>query len=263
MESNATTALPEEKRRGLDGAALKWIAVVTMLIDHTAVMVFETWLIPARRAAGAAQVLTRGEWMLYGFLRSVGRLAFPIFCFLLVEGFFRTRDRKKYLGRLLLFGLLSELPFDYALYGSFSWTLQNVYFTLFLGLLGVWGISAAAGENLREQPTATKLLRVLGCVAAAAGTMAAALLLHTDYSAVGVAAIILFYLLHGREAPRDAAVGLCILGAGFIEAVSWVDFILFHRYNGERGRQPKYFFYAFYPGHLALLWLIRYLATGA
>lgn len=238
--------LPKRSSFGLNGAVLKWIAVLSMLIDHSKNTLFEAWLIPANLAAGSPQILTRGDLILYHSLTWAGRLAFPIFCFLLVEGFLHTRDRKKYLLRLLLFGFISELPYDYVIHGGFNWAYQNVFFTLFLGLLGLCGIDKFR-KNLPSR------------LAVAVGVIALAELFRTDYGWTGIAVILLFALLRDREIPRDLTAGLCILGAGINEAVSWLDFILFHFYDGERGRQCKYFFYAFYPTHLAILWLIRYL----
>ena len=127
-----------ERQKGISGAALKWFAVITMLIDHFAVVFFSTWYWPARLAAGVRPMITDGARALYWILRGVGRFSFPIYCFLLVEGYFHTRNVKKYLGRLLFFGLISEIPFDLAFDRAwFVWQSQNVYFTLFLGLLAV------------------------------------------------------------------------------------------------------------------------------
>ena len=252
----------KEKRRELSGAVLKWTAIVTMLIDHATAMVFLTWLIPMRRAAGISPILSAGERNLYWILRAVGRPAFPIFCFLLVEGFHHTRDIRRYLGRLLVFGLISELPFDYALFGRFTWKYQNVYFTLFLGLLAVWGLSRILAEGWQERPWTERLLRALGCGSVSAAAMAAAEILETDYGWTGIALILLLFLLRRQGWLRDLSAGLVLLTAGTIELVGWIAFPLFHLYNGRRGRQSKYFFYAFYPGHLALLWLLRVLCTG-
>lgn len=231
----------------INGAALKWIAVLSMLIDHTKDTLFEAWLIPANLVAGSLPMAARKYLLyLYNFLYGAGRLAFPIFCFLLAEGFSHTRDRKKYLLRLLLFGFISELPSDFAILRGFTWERQNVFFTLFLGLLGLCGI-----DRFRKN--------IPACLGVAVAVMALAELFRTDYGWTGIAVILLFGLLRDREILRDLGVGLCILRVGLIEAVSWLDFILFHFYGGERGRQYKYFFYAFYPVHLSVIWLIRYI----
>lgn len=248
--------------RGLSGAVLKWTAIVTMFIDHATAMAYITWLVPLRRAAGISPILSAWEYQLYDILRAMGRPAFPIFCFLLVEGFFHTRDIRHYLGRLLVFGLISELPFDHALFGHLTWQYQNVYFTLFLGLLAVWSLSLIMEEGWRERPWTGQLLRVLCCAAVSAAAMGAAEILKTDYGWTGVALILLLYLFRRRVWLRDLSAGLVLLTAGWIEMVGWIAFPLLHLYKDRRGPQPKYFFYAFYPAHLALLWLLRFLCIG-
>ena len=102
--------------KGIKTFLLKWIAIISMLIDHIGAVLFP-WC----------------EWM-----RIVGRLAFPIFAYLLVEGFVYTKDVKKYLVRLGLFALISEIPFDLAFFGTvFAPVHQNVFFELFCGNAGI------------------------------------------------------------------------------------------------------------------------------
>lgn len=108
-------------KSGISAAVLKWIAVVTMVIDHFAVAVY--W-----QMAGS-------DYDVYFVLRKVGRIAFPIYCFLLVEGFYHTKNVAKYLRNCFLFALLSEIPFDMAIFGQVFYPQgQNVYFTLCIGL---------------------------------------------------------------------------------------------------------------------------------
>ena len=119
---------------GISADALKWIALLTMLCDHVGAV-----LLPQ-----------------YPILRLIGRTAFPLFVWLLVEGFSHTSSRKKYLGRMAAFAILSELPFDLALYGRPDWQSQNVFVTLSIGLLMLifleramdeWDRRREAGEN--------------------------------------------------------------------------------------------------------------------
>ena len=252
-----------EKKRGITGGWLKWFAVITMFIDHFAAVFFPTWYWPARLAAGIQPMITDGARALYLILRGVGRFSFPIYCFLLVEGYFHTRNVKKYLGRLLFFGLISEIPFDLAFDRAwFVWQSQNVYFTLFLGLLAVSLFDSlrreAAGESSLWRRVGYRLLGLL-CVGSC---MYAAQRIGVDYGWSGVLVIFWMYFFRGEELPRAAAAAPALLATGMIEAVSWPDFLLFRYYNGQRGRQPKYFFYIFYPAHLALLVLVRRLVTG-
>ena len=102
------------EKPGISGFTLKVIAILSMLIDHTGAAVVEKAILKLPSVTGNADLLafwTRTDQV----MRAIGRIAFPIFCFLLVEGFIYTRDVKKYAGRLLLFALLSEFPFDLAL----------------------------------------------------------------------------------------------------------------------------------------------------
>ena len=116
----------ETKQPGISGYWLKLIAVISMLIDHTSAVILEQ--IPG---------LENPAFL----MRIIGRLAFPIYCFLLVEGFYHTRSRAKYAGRLFLFALISEVPFDLA-FSRRMWDFSsnNVFFTLLFGLLVIWGV---------------------------------------------------------------------------------------------------------------------------
>ena len=232
-------------KRGLSGSMLKWIALLSMLIDHTAVVFMYGSAAAGRQAFSSA---------LYYALRCVGRLAFPIYAFLLAEGFYHTSSVKKYLLRLLLFGMFSEIPFDLAFnFTWIDWSYQNVYFTLFLGLLAVWLWECATGGEPAHCGAGRILLGLLGIAAATA----TAGLFKTDYGIWGVLVIVSFALFRNREWQRNVLAGCFLLGSSAFEAVGLVDFVFFHFYNGRRGRQAKSFFYVFYPAHLFLLWLLR------
>ncbi len=272
-----------ERKKGIPASTLKWIAIVTMFIDHLTAVVFLTWLPPLRQSMGIYPTLTQDEIRLYYFLRGVGRLSFPIFCFLLVEGYLHTRNVKKYLGRLFAFGLVSEIPFDLAFDRVlFQWDSQNVYFTLFLGLLAMW-LTDRLLRGFRAAPLWPRVFRALGIAAAVSGCMILADWAQTDYAWGGVLVILVMFLLRKREIPRLMLSGAALLTvgqrlgefarslleghpttvfSGRIEMAGLPVFALFHFYNGQRGRQPKYFFYIFYPLHLSLLVLARYLAAG-
>lgn len=135
-----TETLPSSTRRGLSGTALKYIACTTMLIDHIGASCLEAGILRPALDAGALSTDALASDPLYlldGVLRFTGRLAFPIFCFLLVEGFVHTHDVRRYVRRLLLFGLISEVPFDLAFFRTpFDPSQQNVYWTLAFGVLG-------------------------------------------------------------------------------------------------------------------------------
>ncbi len=161
--------VPEEssgRKRGISGSTLKMVAVLVMLLDHIAAVVLSRVIvgsgyIPARLTGGAVYA----EWVsvykrlfqCYMIMRAIGRMGFPIFCFLLVEGFQKTRSVKKYGLRLLIFAVISEIPFNLALTGKVSATgYQNVFMTLFLGFfaLGVYGFfeSCMGTDKLERVP---------------------------------------------------------------------------------------------------------------
>ena len=123
-------------RRTFSGTALKTIACITMLVDHIGASCIEAGILTPGLDAGTLSQDTLSAYPLYRLdmvLRFTGRLAFPLFCFLLVEGFVHTHNVKGYLGRLVLFGLLSEVPFDLAFFRTpFYPGSQNVYWTLAL-----------------------------------------------------------------------------------------------------------------------------------
>ena len=124
------------QRRTFSGTALKTIACITMLVDHIGASCIEAGILTPGLDAGTLSQDTLSAYPLYRLdmvLRFTGRLAFPLFCFLLVEGFVHTHNVKGYLGRLVLFGLLSEVPFDLAFFRTpFDPSAQNVYWTLAL-----------------------------------------------------------------------------------------------------------------------------------
>ena len=239
-ESFNTSVNNFRQKYGFSGAMLKTIAVITMLIDHTGATII-------RSLARFPEIAASPERMqlikqLYYYSRRIGRLAFPIFCFLLVEGFLHTRDVKKYAVRLFIFALISDIPFDYALHPEAGlFTKQNVYFTLLIGLLVLWGV--------REMNGRIPFQLIFMCAG-----MIMAKIMRTDYSYKGVFIIEMLYIL--RFSPLLQSLG----GAAIVEYEKMptpLAFIPVYLYNGKRGRQMKYFFYWFYPAHLLILGLIN------
>lgn len=235
-----TETLPTRRRCGFSGTALKLFACVTMLLDHIGASCIEA-------RYGTAANCPAGLLKFDLTLRLIGRLAFPIFCFLLVEGFLHTHDVKKYIRRLLLFGLVSEIPFDMAFFRvPFYGGHQNVYWTLALGVI-------AMAAMQRSQDAAGRLTWQGGAIAVACAL--AAELAATDYGAIGVALIAALYLTRKSRTQQS------ILGAGMMlfELTAPLAFVLTWFYNGQRGRCPqwaKWAFYLFYPVHLVVLGVI-------
>ncbi|WP_099468268.1 TraX family protein [Konateibacter massiliensis] len=226
-------AVPD--REGLSGSTLKLIAIVTMFIDHIGAGILEQ--LPAYYDTNSpiSDIDT--------ILRLIGRIAFPIFCFLLVEGFLHTSNVKKYAMRLFLFALISEIPFDLAFKRQIlEITYQNVFFTLFIGLLTLMAVKYF--EN-------NKVLRILSMFAG----IAVAIILRTDYAGFGVVFILLLYVLHDKIKWRNIICSFAILW----EITAPIAFIPITLYNGKRGINLKYFFYLFYPVHLLLIYAVSQL----
>lgn len=219
--------------KGISGSTLKLIALITMLLDHI----------------GAILIVSPTP---YYVLRLIGRIAFPIFCFLLVEGFLHTKNLKKYAFRLFLFALISEIPFDLAFYNTvFYPDSQNVFFTLFIGLL-VISCTHYFNNILIDKPG----IRLICRAAAIAAGMGIAWYLNTDYSHIGIVAIALLYYFRNNRMIAAADACLFLMFSSTMEISSFVCLPLIRAYNGKRGLSLKYIFYLFYPVHLLILHLI-------
>ena len=256
----------QKSRLSLNAANLKWIAIISMLIDHMAAVLVPTIML---------LVLPKGDnlesawdtWnRAYILLRGIGRIAFPLYAFMLVEGFYYTRNVWKYLGRLLVFSLISELPFNYAFSGGvwIDTSSRNVFFTLSIALLSMIGLKALSDK--KEQLGIWNYPLSVGLIAVA---FAIAQILNTDYGGYGVLLILVLYFFRDDKVVyRDIfyAVALSLIAANSseIELVALLDIVLFHCYNRQKGKTiSKYFFYLFYPIHLIILGLIRHLIMMA
>lgn len=226
------------KSRGLTGSNLKWIAIITMAIDHIGAFILEPYILHSL-ASGRIINITMAT-------RLIGRVAFPIFTFLLVEGYIHTGNLKKYILQMGVFALISEIPFDLASRGViFASSNQNVFFTLFIGL-----ITIAMFNKYKEKKYSKWLVPILG--------MTIATLLKTDYSAVGIVIIFVFYYFRDDKNLRNILVSpLLLLQATAILALLPIQF-----YNQKRGKQNKFFFYIFYPAHLIIFFLVRTIFFG-
>ena len=234
-----------EKKKGLSGSTIKIIAIVAMLIDHIGAVIVERMI-----AAQSGGIYSYEDPLvvLDTVLRGIGRIGFPIFCFLLVEGFIHTRNVAKYALRLFAFALSSEVPFDLAFAGRvFYPDYQNVFFTLLIGLLVM--IAFRAIEEKMTAPRAVKLLLDLSALVVGAGI---AQLINTDYAAIGVVCIMVLYVFRNNRANQLLAGSLVFMW----EIPAPFAFVPIACYNGQRGLRMKYFFYVFYPAHILILFLI-------
>ena len=246
-------------RHGLNGNQLKLIAVISMLCDHAAIRLLAYGLIPALYAVGEDALAERWN-QVFWILRSVGRMAFPIYVFLLTEGFCHTRNRSRYALRLGVFALISEIPFDLLVYGKIWDThSQNVFFTLFLSVLMLTVVDWI-GRNTDAALAQYRQMAVI------VGAALLAWLLRTDYDAAGIMlTAVLFWF---RLTPDTACLsGFVLMAAAefrpvYIPGLA-VSFFLIRCYNGTRGIwKGKWFFYLVYPVHLLVLYGISRLVFG-
>ncbi|WP_215493192.1 TraX family protein [Fenollaria sporofastidiosus] len=250
-----TKLLEEKKVWGLNQTQLKFIAILSMLVDHLVYGIFEVGLY--QNIINAANITIAGSYVTGAMMDKIhfigriviGRIAFPLFCFFIVQGFIHTRNRMKYALRLFIFALISEVPFDLVSSNVvFDPNYQNVFFTLFLGLAALIII-----EKFANQP----LIRIAGVLLC----IFAAKFLKTDYDMFGVILIVLMYFVRFNKF-QNLLVGISTrYFYGFFYQMS--AFVLMYFYNGERGKGFKYFFYAFYPVHLLLIYFLRmYIASN-
>ena len=236
------------KRPELTGTALRVMAMVFMLMDHL-------W----------ATLLPGQEW-----LTCVGRLAFPIFAFLTVEGYFHTRNFKKYMLRMLAFAVISEIPFDWMSGGSWFYPFhQNVIWTMMLGLLAI---------SLLERARAGK--RRWLCLLESVVIVIAAVMLGTvcmvDYYGPGVLTLLVFYVFRQRKwwCLLGQILGLYWINVQMLQGLFYevsvfglelslsqqglallalIPIWLYHGRQGYHSKPFQYACYAFYPAHMLLL----------
>lgn len=247
------------RKLGISQEGLKLIACMTMLLDHIGATIVNDLFYAVANAGGDAGMILQ----IQEFLRSVGRLAFPIFCFLLTEGSVYTQNPKQYAMRLLIAAALSELPYDLALYGEINWQHQSVMLTLLLGFFMF--------ELMRKYHRPLPKLLIVLLFAWAADV------LHTDYGADGILVIVLFALT--RELPHKRLLqffGLwCIFSPSHAMALNWLGrfsvtiqelavlaVVPIWFYSGRkvtRSKVVQWAFYLFYPMHLMMLyWIGRF-----
>ena len=237
----------KKTRYGLDSTALRLLAILFMVLDHL-------W----------ATVVPGNLW-----LTCLGRLAFPIFAFQLCEGYRHTGDFRRYRRRLLVFALLSEIPFNLFYAGSLIFPFhQNVMFTLLLGLLAI----RQADRLRREEGIKKKSLRCLALLLIFAGGV----VLFPDYGLMGVMTVLCFFVFRDHRLFQLAAmavlnifafkgqtipVSLGALAFDFpIQGFALLALPLIWLYNGEKGPGGKglrLFWYIFYPLHMLALYFIQ------
>lgn len=224
------------------GSMLKTFAVASMLVDHIACYLLNdvatlnhVWF------TVLGQPVT-GIWL----LRMVGRFAFPLFVFLLVQGYLHTRNRKKYGLYLLLFALVSEIPFDLVHYGYLEYSSQNIFFSLLFGYIGMYLWNYWQYDRFNRM---VSILMLSGAV----------IISRCDYNLPGFIFIMVMYAWHTHPVIKTGATAWLLPGSFFV----FLSSFLMASYDGTRGfiRTPamKYAFYAIYPVHLLIIYLIKQL----
>lgn len=221
---------------------LKLVAIITMTIDHIGV-VFGT--------------------PFYNFLRAVGRLSFPIFAFLLTEGYVHTKSFSKYFLRLLVLALISEVIYDYVFYGSFIYLeANNIFFTLALGLLTLWLLDKSrtlVKKYFKEKIDLTIILPITYLLIIVVMGLIAEFL-NFSYGMLGILVISFFYLFKKNFPLTVLSVSLSTLILGdTMQYFSLLSLILIYFYNKKLGKKCKVFFYLYYPLHILVLGVIRML----
>lgn len=244
----------KNKSLEIDSATLHIMAMLLMLSDHA-------WstLFPGIR-----------------FLTSIGRLAYPIFAFMLVEGYFHTSDFKKYIKRLLIFALISEIPFDLMISGQwFSPYHQNVLWTCVISLLGIKIIDTI--RNKRKI-----WLTLLSGVAIILVSFILGMILFVDYFGAGILISYTFYYFRGRKwwCYLGQLIVMYWLNVEMLGGYCYIIDLFGHKfeiveqglalfalipiwlYKGKQGYHSKafrYFCYSFYPVHMLVLVVIGYM----
>ncbi len=246
----------------LSGNMLKTIAVCAMVVDHFSKIVLQ-WMTCNGWFNGPH--LQEIDYFIRFKLYAIGTIAFPLFAFLISEGFLHSQHRKRYFVLMAVFAALSELPFDAAFFswlptpegsGVFYWGYQNVFFTLLLGLCALWLMEKAQSLPISPRKKWVRRLLLIPCIA---GPALAASLIHSDYESYGVVLIAGFYFFRrSRWQQVLAGIVLYMVCTGNQPPVcTLIAYLIILLYSGERGtRRLKYFFYGFYPAHLTVFYCV-------
>lgn len=250
----------------LSGNIIKLIATACMLLDHTGktvcVSIIRYILYPLSRSGK----LSESTALLLSNINrdivySIGATAFPLFCYMVVEGYQYTHNKSKYLLRIILFAIISELPFDLAFFSHYSlmektfpfdWDYQNVFFTYSLGLILLMLIDQISTTLKGVDAFCLKCV-VIGIICFLADQV-----IYCDYGGYGVFLMVLLYVLRHNRLYQVIGMFILPLLVYNQHPISYVIAIMIIvLYNGKRGkRKLKWFFYVFYPIHIFCLYLL-------
>lgn len=225
-----------KKLKIIDGTTLKIIAIICMLFDHLGDNIFlsQTWM------------------------RIIGRIALPLFAFCISEGYIHTKDKKRYLKRLLLFSIISEIPFNLLLNGTIIYLEhQNVILTFSIAVLSLIIFDKITTNKKKISYVFGTFIVLLFAVIS--------LLLKTDYNLFAVLLVFIYYVFNSKGNNIRNIIGtvyqvlLRNVGIYIFGALSCIPIFL---YNGKKGKGIKWLFYIFYPGHMLIIYLIKILIKG-
>lgn len=217
--------------------SIKLIACITMIFDH----------------------IKYGLPITENFITTyLGRISFPLFAFLITEGYIHTSDLKKYTKRLLIFGIISQIPFMLFRILVGEWKMLNIMFTLLIGLIAITIYD-------REKNKFISITIIIGLILCGE-------ILKVDYGAFGIATVVLMYIFKNKKFLLSAIYGIIVLIHYAIifkfiftlelflySFFTWIPSIIICMYNGKQGRKIKYFFYWFYPIHMLIIFLLSYI----
>lgn len=220
--------------RIINASVLKWVAIITMLIDHVGAVFFPE----------------------YSIIRWIGRISFPLFAFLICEGYRHTSNIWKYFLRLGIFAIISEIPYDYCLFNQIIYPYsQNIFFVLLLGLLVLYLID-------KEYVIKDKDITIYCQIAIVVVACVVAYFAKFSYKYVGVLLIvIMFYIREYFPLFSFGAFILYLIAYGMENALFMLlSLPLIYLYNGEQGvsgKKLKWLFYIIYPLQFVVFILIR------
>ena len=224
---------------GINGAILKTIALISMTLDHI------------------AGILIPEDTVYYYIFRGIGRIAFPIFCFLLAEGMYYTKNRCSYLMRISLLAMISQIIYSY------GFDNLNVLFTFTLGILLIM-ISDRIDCIYIKNKIFTICLNVFLKISVLFVICYLAEEINADYAEIGIINIYAGYFFI-KKSKKEESFNLAKLSSPIIccfdifqlPAISAIIPLML--YSGDKGKQNKKFFYIYYPVHLAILFIIKQL----
>lgn len=234
---------------------LKFIALISMVIDHIAAVLI--------LMSNLNTYFTDNRVLIaYDFARALGRIAFPIFAFFIVEGFLKTHNKLKYFLRMLIFAMLSQIPYNLAFGNTIFYTRRflpaflfgNIMWSFLLAIAMMYAMEFVS-QKLKSNILKIGVNVIIMVLIAYLGN-----LMSVDRGGWGILTIGLFYLCRQKYLYQAISGLFTLLPQQPI--LSYASLILLYFYNGRKGKSCKYFFYIFYPVHLLVLYFIRLLFIG-